>query len=111
MSEADFQDFADQWFAASMGRAVVVNTVGSPRDIPHHRKLMVTFSNGQALKIRFDQGMGYWRIVFARAYRDFDFNDDVAFQLGNMAKACVEGQVVNSEESWATDVLVQVIVP
>ncbi|PWD05633.1 hypothetical protein C4813_24440, partial [Salmonella enterica subsp. enterica serovar Rubislaw] len=44
-------------------------------------------------------------------YKGQDFNDDVAFQLGNMAKACVEGQVVNSEESWATDVLVQVIVP
>ncbi|WP_348253742.1 hypothetical protein, partial [Salmonella enterica] len=70
-------------------------------DIAHHRKLMVSFSNGQALKIRFDQGRGYWRMVFARAYRDFDFNDDVASQLGNMAEACVEGQVDNSEESWA----------
>jgi hypothetical protein len=72
---------------------------------------MVSFDNGQALKIRFDQGMGYWRINFARAWRDFNFNDDVSFQLGNMAQACAEGLVVNSEESWATDVLVQVIAP
>ena len=111
MSEADFQDFADQWFAASMGRAVEIQAFNSGRDIPHHRKLMVSFDNGQALKIRFDQGMGYWRINFARAWRDFNFNDDVSFQLGNMAQACAEGQVVNSEESWATDVLVQVIAP
>lgn len=111
MSEADFQDFADQWFAASMGRAVEIQAFNSGRDIPHHRKLMVSFDNGQALKIRFDQGMGYWRINFARAWRDFNFNDDVSFQLGNMAQACAEGLVVNSEESWATDVLVQVIAP
>lgn len=111
MSEADFQDFADQWFAASMGRAVEIQAFNSGRDIPHHRKLMVSFDNGQALKIRFDQGMGYWRINFARAWRNFNFNDDVSFQLGNMAQACAEGLVVNSEESWATDVLVQVIAP
>ena len=64
---------------------------------------------GQILKIRFDQGMGYWRIKFASKWYNVDFNDSVSFRSGNMALSCKEGNVVNSEESWATDVLVEVI--
>ena len=109
MSIADFQDFADQWFAAALGRPVELTVFDSPRDIPHHRKLTVTFEDGQVLKIRFDQGMGYWRINFSSQWHYFDFRDDVSFQLVNMAQACKEGNVANSEESWATDVLVEVI--
>lgn len=109
MSIADFQDFADQWFAAALGRPVELTVFDSPRDIPHHRKLTVTFEDGQVLKIRFDQGMGYWRINFSSQWHYFDFRDDVSFQLVKMAQACKEGNVANSEESWATDVLVEVI--
>lgn len=109
MSIADFQDFADQWFAAALGRPVELTVFDSPRDIPHHRKLTVTFEDGQVLKIRFDQGMGYWRINFSSQWHCFDFRDDVSFQLVKMAQACKEGNVANSEESWATDVLVEVI--
>lgn len=109
MSIADFQDFADQWFAAALGRPVELTVFDSPRDIPHHRKLTVIFEDGQVLKIRFDQGMGYWRINFSSQWHYFDFRDDVSFQLVKMAQACKEGNVANSEESWATDVLVEVI--
>lgn len=109
MSMEDFQDFADQWFAAALGRPVELTVFDSPRDIPHHRKLTVTFEDGQVLKIRFDQGMGYWCINFASKWHYFDFCDDVSFQLVKMAQACKEGNVANSEESWATDVLVEVI--
>lgn len=109
MGIADFQDFADQWFAAALGRPVELTVFDSPRDIPHHRKLTVTFEDGQVLKIRFDQGMGYWRINFSSQWHYFDFRDDVSFQLVKMAQACKEGNVANSEESWATDVLVEVI--
>lgn len=109
MSIADFQDFADQWFAAALGRPVELTVFDSPRDIPHHRKLTVTFEDGQVLKIRFDQGMGYWRINFSSQWHYFDFRDDVSFQLVKMAQACKEGNVANSEESWAADVLVEVI--
>lgn len=109
MSIADFQDFADQWFAAALGRPVELTVFDSPRDIPHHRKLTVTFEDAQVLKIRFDQGMGYWRINFSSQWHYFDFRDDVSFQLVKMAQACKEGNVANSEESWATDVLVEVI--
>lgn len=109
MSIADFQDFADQWFAAALGRPVELTVFDSPRDIPHHRKLTVTFEDGQVLKIRFDQGMGYWRINSSSQWHYFDFRDDVSFQLVKMAQACKEGNVANSEESWATDVLVEVI--
>lgn len=87
MSIADFQDFADQWFAAALGRPVELTVFDSPRDIPHHRKLTVTFEDGQVLKIRFDQGMGYWRINFSSQWHYFDFRDDVSFQLVKMAQA------------------------
>lgn len=107
----DFQDFADQWFAASMGKTADITVFNYSRDIPHHRKLVVNFDNGQVLKIRFDQGMGYWRIDFPYVWRSFDFNDDVTSQLHKMAKACMEGKVVNGEENWSTDVVVEVIEP
>jgi DEAD/DEAH box helicase domain-containing protein len=64
---------------------------------------------GQTFKTHFDQGMGYWRINFASNWYNVDFNDSVSFRSGNMALSCKEGNVVNSEESWATDVLVEVI--
>lgn len=111
MSEADFQDFADQWFAASMGKAADITVFDYSRDIPHHRKLMVNFDNGQVLKIRFDQGMGYWNIDFPYVWRSFDFNNDVTSQLHKMAKACMEGKVINREENWSTDVVVEVMGP
>jgi hypothetical protein len=64
---------------------------------------------GQTLKIPFVQGMGNWRINLASKWYNFDFNDSVSFRSGNMALSCKEGNVVNSEESRATDVLVEVI--
>lgn len=94
MSIADFQDFADQWFAAALGRPVELTVFDSPRDIPHHRKLTVTFEDGQVLKIRFDQGMGYWRINFSSQWHYFDFRDDVSFQLVKMAQACKDRKSV-----------------
>jgi len=57
MSEADFQDFADHWFAASMGKVADIAVFSYPRDTSHCRKLMVNFDNGQVLKVRFDQGI------------------------------------------------------
>ncbi|MBL5912557.1 hypothetical protein JBO41_10570 [Enterobacter asburiae] len=63
------------------------------------------------LKIRFDQGMGYWDIKFPPVWTNFDFNDDVTSQLHNMAKACMEGKVINREENWSTDVVFEVMEP
>ncbi|KMK11833.1 DEAD/DEAH box helicase [Pluralibacter gergoviae] len=109
MNPDDYEDFAGQWFTAAMGRDVALTVFDSPRKIPHHRKLMVTFDDGQTLKIRFDQGMGYWRIDFPSKWRNFNFSDDVTFQLANMAQACQQAKVLNGEENWETDVLAEVI--
>jgi hypothetical protein len=38
-----------------------------------------------------------------------NFSDNVSFQLGNTALACQKENVANNEESWATDVLLEVI--
>jgi hypothetical protein len=53
--------------------------------------------------------MGYWRIDFPYVWRNFDFAEDVTYQLVKLAQACQEGKVLNSEESWATDVLIEVM--
>nr|WP_312055218.1 hypothetical protein [Pantoea brenneri] len=54
-------------------------------------------------------GKKYRRIKFASKWYNFVFDDSVSFQSGNMALVCKERNVANSEESWATGVLVEVI--
>lgn len=54
----------------------------SQSGIPHRRKPIISVEDGQTLKIRFDKAMGYWRIDLLYIWRNFDFTDDVKFQLG-----------------------------
>lgn len=105
-NEDDFQGFAEQWFTTLMGKPVDVTLNYSNRDIPHHRKLLVEFDNGKALKIRFDQGMGYWFIQFRPD--SYNFMAEVEDQIFNMARSLEQARVSNKEERWPTDVLVEI---
>lgn len=105
-NEDDFQGFAEQWFTTLMGKPVDVTLNYSNRDIPHHRKLLVEFDNGKALKIRFDQGMGYWSIQFRPD--SYNFMAEVEDQIFNMARSLEQARVSNKEERWPTDVLVEI---
>ena len=48
------------------------------RDLSHARELNLEFENGRVLKIRFDQGMGYWDPSYRPSY---PFNESVADQM------------------------------
>lgn len=109
-SQTDFEKFSENWLAAMVGKKVDIVVEASNRDIPHHRCLDVEYDDGNRLKVRFDQGVAYWQIRF-NSSRDvwFDFDAAVKDQLIHMAKAAEFSDVQNSEQKWATDVLVELI--
>ena len=82
----------------------------SNRDIPHHRVLLLEFENGKCLKIRFDQGVAYWRVRFS-SYHDmrFDFGEAAKEQIIQMTSVVESAMVQNSEQKWATDVLIELL--
>ena len=104
----DFQFFAEKWLSAMVGKQVELSVETSNRDIAHHRKLELEFEDGSRLKVRFDQGVGYWRLRFKSA-RDswFDFGLPGNDQVLQMGRAVDGAEVFNSERAWATDVLVE----
>lgn len=105
----EFQAFAQAWISKKLNTAVTLNIFDSNKDIPHHRKLIIKFDSGKAIKIRFDQGIAYWNIRFAKATESyFDFGDSVDYQLVSMSDSCKSAQAINGER-WATDVLVEVL--
>jgi DEAD/DEAH box helicase domain-containing protein len=110
VTQEDFEFFASKWLAAMIGKGVDFCVETSNRDIPHHRMLLLEFESGRCLKVRFDQGVAYWRVRFG-SHRDmwFDFDRPVADQIMRMAKVIDAAVVHNSEQKWATDVLVELL--
>jgi len=108
VDQDDFEFFASKWLSAMVGKNVDFYVEESNRDIPHHRKLLLEFESGRCLKVRFDQGVAYWRVRFG-SHRDmwFDFDRPVEDQVMQMATVIDAAQVQNSEQKWATDVLVE----
>jgi len=108
VDQDDFEFFASKWLSAMVGKNVDFCVEASNRDIPHHRKLLLEFESGRCLKVRFDQGVAYWRVRFG-SHRDmwFDFDRPVEDQVMQMAAVIDTAQVQNSEQKWATDVLVE----
>jgi DEAD/DEAH box helicase domain-containing protein len=107
--KADFEEFAKKWMAVKTGKNVSLNIENSNRNIPHHRKLFIKFENGQTLKVRFDQGVGYWQLKF-NSFSDmkFDFDEIIDDQLIEIDQKLVGARVQNSESKWATDVVVEI---
>lgn len=106
----DFEGFSENWLSAMIGKKVEIIVEASNRDIAHHRCLELVYEDGKVLKVRFDQGVAYWQVRFGSS-RDvwFDFNGSVKDQLIHMARAAEGASVLNSEQKWATDVLVELV--
>lgn len=104
----DFEFFVGKWLSAMVGQTVNLVVEASNRDVPHSRRLEIQFEDGRSLKIRFDQGIAYWRVRF-RSHADMwlDFDLEAKDQLMHMAKVVEGAQVQNSEQKWSTDVLVE----
>tara|TARA_R110002167_G_scaffold366385_1_gene595643 strand:+ start:3579 stop:9878 length:6300 start_codon:yes stop_codon:yes gene_type:complete len=101
--EAHFRDFTLGWLSDQTGVYFDLDIADSNRDIPHSRKLEVEFSNGRLLRIRFDQGVGYWRLEGAT---HFDFTKDSDWLIDDMGNRSRSLTVRNSE-SWETDISVE----
>lgn len=104
-NQADFEFFTSKWLSAMVGRVIDLDVAESNRDIPHHRKLEIEFEDGRTLKVRFDQGVAYWRIRCNDIWFDFDLPVDE--QVIRMAGLLDGAKVQNSERKWSTDVLVE----
>ena len=98
-----FEDFIQAWIIDQCGTNVDLELKNSNRDIPHHRKLEVEFTNGVTLRIRFDQGVGYWRLD-GRTHYDFSENIDVLVEDVGTRMSTLR---VRHSESWATDISVE----
>ena len=75
-------------------------------EIAHRRKLTLEFASGEKLVVKFDQGVGYWKIKEAGSRFDtvrFDFRSQIAEQLGEL-KRLETNLVVNNSEVWSTDI-------
>jgi hypothetical protein len=107
-SQDDFEFFARNWLSAMIGCQIQLIVESSNREIPHHRALELEFEDGRALKVRFDQGVAYWQVRFG-SHSDmwFDFDQASQDQLMHMARVVETARVQNSEQKWATDVLVE----
>ncbi|MDF1589715.1 MAG: DEAD/DEAH box helicase [Gammaproteobacteria bacterium] len=104
----DYKIFTETWLTKKVGKDASLLVHSSNKNVAHSRKLLIQFDNGMSLKIRFDQGMGYWKLHFTpRANLSFDFEDSVDYQLVHMAQALEGASVYNSEDKWATDVLIE----
>lgn len=110
ISLSDFEAFSENWLSAMVGKKVAFIVETSNRNIAHHRCLEIFYENGKVLKVRLDQGVAYWQIRF-NSSRDvwFDFGSSLTEQLNHMEKAVESASVLNSEEKWATDVLVELV--
>ncbi|MEY8200155.1 MAG: DEAD/DEAH box helicase [Colwellia sp.] len=107
---SDFEGFTEKWIRAKTGQPITLNVKNSNREIPHHRKLCIEFETGDVLKVRFDQGVGYWQLRFNH-HSDmwFDFDERIDDQLIEVDRKLEAAKVQNSESKWATDILIEVI--
>ncbi|RPT44337.1 DEAD/DEAH box helicase [Pseudomonas aeruginosa] len=107
-NQDDFEFFSRNWLSAMVGHQVELIVESSNREIPHHRRLELEFEDGRTLKVRFDQGVAYWQVRFS-SHSDMWFDFDLAAQdqLMHMARIVETAWIQNSEQKWATDVLVE----
>lgn len=106
----DYIEFTSSWLSENLGQKVKLNVFDSNRDIPHHRKLEVEFTNGESITIRFDQGLAYWRVRYG-SYEDsrFNFDAEINNSLANMVKTLRSANVEHSERNYGTDLFVSYI--
>lgn len=66
------------------------------RDLPHARELELIWADGEKWMIRFDQGVGYWRIV-PHIRPDFPFENTVERQFERMRQTSVIIEPINKD--------------
>ncbi len=90
------------------GREVLLEVAVSNRDIAHHRTLLIEFDDGKVVKVRLDQGVGYWQLrLQSQSNLWLDFNLDAQDQVHKVAQAIDSAQIQCAEHKWSTDVLIE----
>lgn len=103
----DFREFASQWLSRGVDGVFQLEVADSNRDIPHHRVLSIEFVSGKVIRVRLDQGIGYWRFWFKRkSMANFNFGDSVQCQLAACERVVANAELVNGER-WETYVIVE----
>ena len=77
----DRRQVVEQWFQESWPTFAWQEAI--PRELPHARELVLTWSDGECWSVRLDQGFGYWRTAI-RTRPEFPFDNDVARQIGKL---------------------------
>lgn len=104
----DFSSFAGQWLSAKIGTSVNVRVATSNREIAHHRMLQIKFKSGQQLKIRLDQGFGYWQVrVNSSTGPRFDFTVPVDDQLMHLGRLTEQAWVVAASTQFSTPIVLR----
>jgi len=64
---------------------VIVENAGSYSKIMHGRALTLFFATGQSIRIRLDQGFGYWRFASKKQFASYDFSASINDQIEKVA--------------------------
>lgn len=81
----------------------VIDLVGNVKDMYHARILRFSLDNGKNLQIRFDQGMGYWDLIYEnikdRTTHQIPFDDDEIKQIDFIERNINKYKIKNTSEN------------
>jgi hypothetical protein len=104
--QQDFIEAYENWLLFKTNIKLEFICTSQRAEIAHRRKLTLEFASGEKLVVKFDQGVGYWKIKEAESRFDtvrFDFRSQIAEQLGEL-KRLETNLVVKNSEVWSTDI-------
>lgn len=105
IDQSHFRDFTLSWLKEFTDIFFDLEIVESNREIPHGRRLDVVFSNGSLIRIRFDQGVGYWRFDGAPTFNFSQETDDLVEEMMSRMRTLK----VRHSESWETYISAELI--
>ena len=103
----DHQEVTEQWLSHRLSINAKVFMKGNRKDIAHRRLMKITFDNEQVIAIRFDQGIGYWRLNVPRGKHVYDFNHAPAQQLQHLKQISNQTSVTNGQDQ-STDIIIDI---
>jgi DEAD/DEAH box helicase domain-containing protein len=90
------REIIETWYSAAWAEFGWHET--HARQLPHARELRLTWPDGECWSLRFDQGLGYWRIA-SRATLGFPFAESPRRQVEALASADPEIEASNQEHA------------
>lgn len=104
--QQDFIEAYENWLLFKTNIKPEFVCTSERAEIAHRRKLTLEFASGEKLAVKFDQGVGYWKLKEVESRFDtvrFDFRSQLVEQLGEL-KRLEANMVVKNSEVWSTDI-------